>query len=656
MATVRTAARVVCIAAATVAVSARQAPLRVDFGRDVQPILRDHCYACHGPEQQMNGLRLDRRADAMRGGTQSVIGPGNADGSRLYHRLVGNTVGGQMPPTGPLRTEHIAVLKAWIDQGAAWPDELAGAKSLPPVDPDSERLATLVRDGDRAGIDELLRRNRGAASGRAVGGSTPLMFASLYGDAALMKRLIDLGAEPDASNGAGATALMWAVPDTDKMRLLLACDVDVNARSDDRHTALVIAAGGVGSLAAVRLLLDYGASPFPAIAGDPSALREAARVNNSDVFRLLLDYGANRSAVTANFVRTDCFACAQAAGMGGAGPQARLPPPDTGLKPTLPPPASQTRVVGEMRATPAAIRAAVERSLPLLQGVGRPFIQKTGCVSCHHNSLVASTVAVARRNGYRVDERIVSEERATIATYLESWRERALQNIAIAGGQDTVSYLLFGLAAAGHPPDMATDAQALLLLRRQSPDGRWTLATLRPPIESNDIEVTAMSMRAVQAYAPKANRAGYLQAIAHARDWLASATGETTEERAFRVLGLAWAKADSVLVMTAARQLLSGQRSDGGWSQQPSMESDAYATGEALVALREAGVGRDDEQAVRNGLEFLLRTQFEDGSWFVKSRAVPIQAYFDSGFPHGADQWISAAATAWATTALAQAK
>jgi hypothetical protein len=49
---------------------------------------------------------------------------------------------------------------------------------------------------------------------------------------------------------------------------------------------------------------------------------------------------------------------------------------------------------------------------------------------------------------------------------------------------------------------------------------------------------------------------------------------------------------------------------------------------------------------------FLLRTQLEDGSWFVRSRAIPVQPYFDSGFPHGRDQFISAAATNWATMAL----
>ena len=203
--------------------------------------------------------------------------------------------------------------------------------------------------------------------------------------------------------------------------------------------------------------------------------------------------------------------------------------------------------------TAATVRTAVERSLPMLQGIGQPFIAKTGCVSCHHNSVVSSAVLAARGNGYRVDEQAVSASRTRIGAYLESWRERTLQNINIAGGQDTINYLLVGLSADGHAPDRATDAQAEWLLRRQMADGHWPLATLRPPIESNDIEVTAVSMRALQLYAPKANRAESTRAIGRARDWLASAKGEVTEWRPFRLRGLAVAGASTEKLGTAAR-------------------------------------------------------------------------------------------------------
>src|SRR5262245_57711738 len=102
MVLLRPAALVATLVVVVTGSAAAQPGGTVDFRRDVQPILRERCVGCHGPDQQMNGLRLDRRADAMRGGSQSDIGPGNAEGSRLYQRLVGTRFGLQMPPAGPL--------------------------------------------------------------------------------------------------------------------------------------------------------------------------------------------------------------------------------------------------------------------------------------------------------------------------------------------------------------------------------------------------------------------------------------------------------------------------------------------------------------------------------------------------------------------------
>jgi Prenyltransferase and squalene oxidase repeat len=318
---------------------------------------------------------------------------------------------------------------------------------------------------------------------------------------------------------------------------------------------------------------------------------------------------------------------------------------------------SHPAAVGATSATPAAIRAAVERSLPLLQQIDVDFVKQTGCVSCHHNSVVSMAVAAARANGYAVNEATTKSQLSVIGAYLETWRARALQNIPIAGAADTMSYLLFGLAAERYPPDAATDAQAIWLKRHQLPDGHWPVQTIRPPIESNDIEVTAVSMRALQAFAPPSQRAEYAKAVERARDWLTTATATSSEERAFRLLGLSWANAPKDAVRKAAHDLLGTQRADGGWTQLDEGQlTDAYATGEVLVALRESGAVGATDPAYRKGIEYLLRTQIADGSWFVESRAVPIQAAFASGFPYGPHQWVSAAATGWAVTALALAK
>ena len=102
-----------------------------------------------------------------------------------------------------------------------------------------------------------------------------------------------------------------------------------------------------------------------------------------------------------------------------------------------------------------------------------------------------------------------------------------------------------------------------------------------------------------------------------------------------------------------AQELLALQRSDGGWGQVNTLAADVYATGQALVALQESRVIAVNSPAYRRGVQYLLNSQLEDGSWYVRTRAPAIQPYFDSDFPHGPDQFISAAASNWASMALA---
>jgi cytochrome c553 len=98
-------------------------PRRVEFDRDVRPILAKHCFACHGPDKQRGGLRLDRKADALKGGDIGpVIVPGKAAESLLVRLAAGADPDRLMPPKGErLTAEQLATLRAWIDQGADWP-------------------------------------------------------------------------------------------------------------------------------------------------------------------------------------------------------------------------------------------------------------------------------------------------------------------------------------------------------------------------------------------------------------------------------------------------------------------------------------------------------------------------------------------------------
>jgi hypothetical protein len=97
----------------------------IDFDRDVKPIFAKHCYSCHGPDKQRYGLRLDRKADALKGGDSGpAVVAGKSGESLLLHLVSGKDTDRVMPPKGdPLTVDQIATLKAWIDQGAKWPDD-----------------------------------------------------------------------------------------------------------------------------------------------------------------------------------------------------------------------------------------------------------------------------------------------------------------------------------------------------------------------------------------------------------------------------------------------------------------------------------------------------------------------------------------------------
>ena len=89
-----------------------------------------------------------------------------------------------------------------------------------------------------------------------------------------------------------------------------------------------------------------------------------------------------------------------------------------------------------------------------------------------------------------------------------------------------------------------------------------------------------------------------------------------------------------------------------GWSQLPALNSDAFATGQAVYALRVGAAIAGSHPAVDRARRYLLQTQLDDGTWFVRRRAFPFHPTMKSGFPHGRDSWISAAATSWAVLAL----
>jgi len=133
---------------------------KVDFEKDVQPILAQKCYSCHGDDVQQSGLRLDKRQNALRGGDYGpVINIGNSVESKLIKRLVNGDGGLQMPPTGALSDEEIGILRAWIDQGAEFRTQVQDEPVAKPVDPKLASLVAAVRSRDVRSAAKLISAN-----------------------------------------------------------------------------------------------------------------------------------------------------------------------------------------------------------------------------------------------------------------------------------------------------------------------------------------------------------------------------------------------------------------------------------------------------------------------------------------------------------------
>jgi N-acyl-D-amino-acid deacylase len=300
------------------------------------------------------------------------------------------------------------------------------------------------------------------------------------------------------------------------------------------------------------------------------------------------------------------------------------------------------------------IRSAVAGGLHIVQKAARNYPKHRRCFSCHHQTLPMLAMELSGRKGLDVDQRLLQDQAEFAWTAFDSRRETVAEGKGVGGGSMSVGYALWALDTAHWKKDETTTAMVSFLLKKQSKDGSWRRSTERPPLEDSNFTCTILAVYYMGKFANGEQAPEVEKATQQARKWILSSQPISQEDRVSRLGALALLKADQEEIKRARAEILAAQNDDGGWSQLPEMSSDAYATGLTLFTLHRTGLTTVDPPFQR-GLQFLLDTQCDDGSWFVKSRSKPIQRFFDNGDPHGKDQFISIPGTSWATAALALA-
>ena len=306
-----------------------------------------------------------------------------------------------------------------------------------------------------------------------------------------------------------------------------------------------------------------------------------------------------------------------------------------------------------------AVRDAATRAVAAIQKAQGAWYtaNKQVCASCHHQYQPALAFRAAREHGVPVDEAIARADASKAFTFADL--DRAVQYTYVIEPAMDDAYRLVAAQAAGVPENLGAAVYARLLISRQNPDGDWDGFHQRPPSSYSRMTMAALGLRAVQVYRHASQKSAADAAIARARAFLESRRPRDTEERAYQLLGLKWAGADRGTLQRLARELKAQQRPDGGWSSLAGRESDAYSTGQVLVALRDGGGVADIDRDWRRGIEYLMTTQAADGTWHTPSRLRPpaplSPPYFDAGYPHARDQFISMSGAGWAVMALSYA-
>ncbi len=366
-----------------------------------------------------------------------------------------------------------------------------------------------------------------------------------------------------------------------------------------------------------------------------------------------------------------------------------------------------------------AHRKAIERGMELIRGSVDRYPQHRQCFSCHHQAVPLFAMRMAKEHSLEAREFVWMKDADRVDRILKLTCEsldrdmkRLTPGEELDGRGLTLGYAMWTLDVSARGRSDLMDRLIDVALATQREDGRWRIHSHRPPASSSDRLATALICASLLKRAPDHPKSQEIaDSLCRARWWhlnepIPSETeelvgmlwcnyvfdemdrrnilskAENRQPSRFDGLGgtsgpdewFLWKKnhlnaeeqARALMISSMQARFRSSdtlwrlQNPDGGWGQRIGDESDAYATGLSLIVL--ANTDNDYKNGIvfiqdryRRAIQWLIDHQLEDGSWYVSSRANPVQEFFDNGDPHDTDQFISIMATGWATAALCNA-
>jgi hypothetical protein len=297
----------------------------------------------------------------------------------------------------------------------------------------------------------------------------------------------------------------------------------------------------------------------------------------------------------------------------------------------------------------ADVRSVIDRGLTFLVKDNLAWKESKKCYECHHAPFTIWALNEAKNRGYPVDDKVLAELTSWVVgeDYLARLIPKRTEQKEIVFHEAPL-LLALGIEAGDTKTTQNGLKQMLAsVVHDQGEDGSWKRVNEARPILSSPDTLTTLALLALSA--PNAPDLGEEGKAAKQKglQWLRAASPDD-ELQPIALRLILWRRlgrppAEWELL---AQQLHKAQNDDGGWGQVKDAKSDAFATGQALYALAEAGA-RSDDVAVRKSQLFLAKIQGQDGAWAMTSRAIMGNGKVATKF-----EPIIHAASAWAVMGL----